>query len=126
MVVLQEQFSNLPFAWQGAAVDLITLPVWIVSAVVGQSSRGEILWFLAVVIALNAIAHWNLHEQSWFWSVLVAVFFVHLPIIWWDPLHGKHVMGDLITPFVFADYAFAYGVLVLARKFFGQAPEVES
>jgi hypothetical protein len=117
----KSSFLQLPFAWQGAILALIMLPIWILFAFSGQSSRGEILWFLAVVIALNAVAQWNLHHQRWFWPVLVALFCVHLPLVWLDPLHGKHVMGALMTPFIFADYAFAYGVVFLARKFFGEA-----
>lgn len=97
---------------------LAGLPVWIVFAIAGQSARGEVVWILLLVFAMTVRARYDLREQRWFWLVLASLFLMQTPLVWWNPLQGKHVMGIVLVPFVFIDYAVVYGVVALSEKWF--------
>jgi hypothetical protein len=97
-------------------VPFFTLPVWILFAVVGQFSRGEIIWLVITVTALFVRVRWELRGQPWFWAVLGIYACAHAPLVWWNPLQGKHVVGAVIVPFMFLDYSVLYGVVFLTGR----------
>ena len=86
-------------------VPFATLPVLIPFAVVDQLARGELIWLLVTVIALFVRVRWDLRDRRWFWVVLSIYEVIHAPLVWWNPLHGKHVPGAVILPFMYLDFS---------------------
>ena len=104
-------------------VPFVTFPIWILFALMGQFARGEIIWLVVTVTALFVRVRWNLRGQPWFWAVLVIYALAHAPLLWWNPLQGKHVVGAAIVPFMFLDYSVLYGVVFLTGKLLGKVSQ---
>jgi hypothetical protein len=104
----------------GFFVPFVTLPVWILFALLGQFARGEIVWLVVTVTALLVRVRWELRGQRWFWVVLCTFALAHAPLVWWNPLQGKHVVGAVIVPFMFLDYSVLYGLVFLTGKLTGK------
>lgn len=79
-------------------VPFITFPIWVLFALLGQFARGEIVWLIVTVAVLFIRVRWKLPSQQWFWAVLGIYALAHAPLLWWNPLEGKHVVGAMIVP----------------------------
>lgn len=60
------------------------------------------------IVVTIARVRCELQAKRWFWSALAAFALAHAPLIWLNPLEGKHLAGGVIAPFMFLDYALAY------------------
>jgi len=77
----QQSDSNaITLPWAIAAI-LLTFPLLLVFMHFGQAGRGRAAWFSAAAIILATRMRWELNSKRWFWLSIIAIFIIHLPLI---------------------------------------------
>jgi hypothetical protein len=111
-------FDKLSVPMQSLVLAALTSPLFAVFAIVGDLSRGTLVWTFsgALLIALNA------HREMKFLRKLGApaavLLVLHLPLVIWNPLQHAPFFGGIVTPIALVDGCFDYAFLWLIARIF--------
>jgi hypothetical protein len=111
-------FDRLSVPMQSLVLVALTVPLFAVFAIVGDPSRGALVWTFsgALLIALNARRETTSFRELGLPAAVLLV--MHLPLVIWNPLRHAPFFGGVIQPIALADGCIDYAFLWLTARIF--------
>ncbi|MGH9520556.1 MAG: hypothetical protein ACRD2D_12940, partial [Terriglobales bacterium] len=78
--------------YTGVIISAILVPVYLIFYLLGQEEMGRSVFIVLGMTMLAIRVRWDLRKHFWFWTVIVAVLALHVPLLflirWPQGYHG--------------------------------------
>lgn len=101
-------------------------PIMLLFHYLGKPASGYPAALFASMLGMVIRVRWELSRHAWFWITVVAIIFLHAPLIWLVPWTSRWVPAVLIAPFCIVDALVILGIVNLAEKLSGSEPTLSS
>ena len=112
-----------PVDYTGLKIGAALLPVFFLVTYLANADMGLTVCIIVGVTIFAVKLRWHRRKHVWFWTVVVLVLAVHLPLLFrvrWP--QGKGPTLFYTMPFGIIDFLIFSGVLSLAEKLFLKDP----
>jgi hypothetical protein len=114
--------SQLRLGWKGIlAVIAGTIVIGGLFLYFGIFRLARPTLFSAAMIGIAIAAKWRLRRRVWFWSTMLTIAALHIPLILCVPWNTKWIPAFAITPVAIADLAIILAIINLLEKLFDKA-----
>jgi hypothetical protein len=100
----------------GLLCALLTSPLFLLFAYLGDPARGRAAWVSAIAVILAAKFFWDLRGRIWFWVTLGALVCLHVPLLLFVRWPSQHLSYAALLPECLADFAIAWGIIKLVEN----------
>src|ERR1700723_694072 len=109
------------FLW-AITVMALTSPLFFVFDNQGKPGTGRAAWICAGMFLVVMKVRWELKSRPWFWSTIVVLLTLHIPLILYVPWTSRWIPAAGILPIGVLDCAIILGSIALVEKMMKQAP----
>ena len=125
---MTENAERKPTDYTGVIIVALLLPVYLLFYFFGQEELGRSVSIVLGMTMLAIKVRWDLRRRFWFWTVVVVVLALHVPLLflvrWPQGYHGwLPAIGTL--PIGIADVLIILGAVRFVEKFIVKSPPTE-
>jgi hypothetical protein len=94
----------------------LTSPLFFVFDQIGKPGTGRAAWICAGMFLVAIKVRWELRNRLWFWSTIVALLALHIPLILYLPWTSRWIPAVGIFALGVVDCAIILGCIALIEK----------
>jgi len=115
-ITAKDKQMRLPW-WGVLCVIFGAMPLILLFHYFGKSALALPTLCSVAMVALAIVMRWRLRRHVWFWTTMIVIVALHVPLVLFVPWTTKWVPAIVITPIAIADLYVMLAILSFVGKF---------